>query len=86
MIAVFYLLGTAVGGIAGPWLFGSLHQRTRRDCWRLRLAADVLGLSPDVIRDFPREPGISSCYRPVAEPGLIPVSRRKARPKFEASV
>ncbi|WP_273453272.1 MFS transporter [Nevskia ramosa] len=23
-IAVFYMLGTAVGGIAGPWLFGSL--------------------------------------------------------------
>jgi len=23
-IAVFYALGTALGGIAGPWLFGSL--------------------------------------------------------------
>lgn len=30
-IALFYVLGTAVGGVAGPWLFGSLIESGTRD-------------------------------------------------------
>jgi hypothetical protein len=30
-IAVFYAVGTALGGIAGPWLFGALIDTGSRD-------------------------------------------------------
>jgi MFS family permease len=81
-IALFYALGTAVGGIAGPWLFGTLIGTGERSsiAWGYAFGATLMMIAAvaEVILGVPAERrALEDVATPLSSAGSPPRAARR---------